>query len=111
MDFVNKLTSGNSQGHHNEQSSSTDHKKESGGFLSSISDKLTHAAGGGRESEKNEDMLDKGTLSTVFCNLFIVIFNFTFFPEQSIHIFSTTCPFLFYHTSIHVVFFLFVSNC
>ncbi|KAG5294440.1 hypothetical protein I7I48_10954 [Histoplasma ohiense] len=60
MDFVNKLTSGNSHGHQNEQSSSTDHKKESGGFLSGISDKLNHAAGGGRESEKNEDILDKG---------------------------------------------------
>ncbi|TID27452.1 hypothetical protein E2P81_ATG00209 [Venturia nashicola] len=32
----------------------------SGGFLGGITDKLNGAAGGGRESEKNEDMLDKG---------------------------------------------------
>lgn len=31
----------------------------SGGFLGGITDKLNGAAGGGRESEKNEDMLDK----------------------------------------------------
>ncbi|KLJ12804.1 hypothetical protein EMPG_12168 [Blastomyces silverae] len=59
MDFINKLAS--SQDKQKEQSSSTDHKKEgSGGFLSGIGNKLNHAAGGGRESEKNEDMLDKG---------------------------------------------------
>ncbi|PGH31411.1 hypothetical protein GX50_05829 [[Emmonsia] crescens] len=60
MDFVNKFTGGQGQGQQKEQSSSTDHKKESGGFLSGISNKLNHAAGGGKESEKNEDMLDKG---------------------------------------------------
>ena len=31
-----------------------------GGFLSGIGDKFNSAAGGGRESEKNEDYLDKG---------------------------------------------------
>ncbi|KIW03264.1 uncharacterized protein PV09_05484 [Verruconis gallopava] len=31
-----------------------------GGFLGGLGDKLNSAAGGGRESEKNEDMLDKG---------------------------------------------------
>ena len=31
-----------------------------GGFLGGIGDKLNSAAGGGRESEKNEDLLDKG---------------------------------------------------
>lgn len=31
-----------------------------GGFLGGIGDKLNSAAGGGRESEKNEDYLDKG---------------------------------------------------
>jgi hypothetical protein len=31
-----------------------------GGFLGGITDKLNSAAGGGRESEKNEDALDKG---------------------------------------------------
>jgi len=31
-----------------------------GGFLGGFGDKLNSAAGGGRESEKNEDYLDKG---------------------------------------------------
>ena len=31
-----------------------------GGFLGGLGDKLNSAAGGGRESEKNEDYLDKG---------------------------------------------------
>jgi len=35
-------------------------KKESGGFLSNMGDKLNAAGGGGRESEKDEDLLDKG---------------------------------------------------
>ncbi|KAL8825830.1 MAG: hypothetical protein Q9191_004177 [Dirinaria sp. TL-2023a] len=38
-------------------------KQESGsggGFLGGIGDKLNSAAGGGKESEKNEDLLDKG---------------------------------------------------
>ncbi|KAG7002229.1 hypothetical protein G7Y79_00028g062500 [Physcia stellaris] len=31
-----------------------------GGFMGGIGDKLNSAAGGGKESEKNEDYLDKG---------------------------------------------------
>jgi hypothetical protein len=34
-----------------------------GGFLGGIGDKLNTAAGGGKESEKNEDYLDKGSFS------------------------------------------------
>ncbi|KAI4599528.1 hypothetical protein KJ359_001974 [Pestalotiopsis sp. 9143b] len=57
MDFVNKLTGGNkaegqqatTQGQQQESSSS------GGGFM----DKLNGMAGGGKESEKNEDGLDK----------------------------------------------------
>lgn len=66
MDFVNKLTSGggNSQNQGNEQvghgSSSGEQKQGGGGFLGGIGDKLNSAAGGGKESEKNEDYLDKG---------------------------------------------------
>ncbi|KAF1943616.1 hypothetical protein EJ02DRAFT_453093 [Clathrospora elynae] len=69
MDFVNKLTGGggNNQGQGqsvNEQvaqgSSSGGEQKSSGGFLGGIGDKLNSAAGGGKESEKNEDYLDKG---------------------------------------------------
>jgi hypothetical protein len=34
--------------------------EQSGGFLGGIGEKLNSAAGGGKESEKNEDYLDKG---------------------------------------------------
>lgn len=34
--------------------------EQGGGFLSGIGDKLNSAAGGGKESEKKEDYLDKG---------------------------------------------------
>merc|ERR1711920_1096586 len=67
MDFVNKLAGGNSQGQgqtSSEQTQSTGssggQQQSSGGFLGGIGDKLNSAAGGGRESEKNEDYLDKG---------------------------------------------------
>lgn len=43
------------QGRQGEQQQSS-----SGGFLSGLGDKLNSAAGGGKESEKNEDYLDKG---------------------------------------------------
>ncbi|KAH7395675.1 hypothetical protein BKA64DRAFT_64624 [Cadophora sp. MPI-SDFR-AT-0126] len=69
MDFVNKFTGGDKQGEgqsqqqqqgqgQNEQSSSS--SSGGGGFLGGIGDKLNSAAGGGKESEKNEDYLDKG---------------------------------------------------
>ena len=35
-------------------------QNEGGGFLGGIGNKLNAAAGGGPESEKNEDLLDKG---------------------------------------------------
>ena len=37
-----------------------------GGFLGGIGDKLNSAAGGGKESEKNEDYLDKGTFPSQY---------------------------------------------
>ncbi|OAL06573.1 hypothetical protein IQ06DRAFT_330853 [Phaeosphaeriaceae sp. SRC1lsM3a] len=64
MDFVNKLAGGNNNNQQtNEQTtqgSSSGEQKSGGGFLGGIGDKLNSAAGGGRESEKNEDYLDKG---------------------------------------------------
>jgi hypothetical protein len=72
MDFVNKFTGGSnsqSQGQtSNEQITSSgsaegQQQQSSGGFLGGIGDKLNSAAGGGRESEKNEDYLDKGKLN------------------------------------------------
>lgn len=67
MDFVNKFTGGSGQGKSvNEQvtqeqgSGQQQSSSGSGGFLGGIGDKLNSAAGGGKESEKNEDYLDKG---------------------------------------------------
>ncbi|EKG11932.1 hypothetical protein MPH_10976 [Macrophomina phaseolina MS6] len=51
MDFVKNLAGGSSEDKKPEQE-----QKSSGGFM----DKLNGMAGGGRESEKNEDALDKG---------------------------------------------------
>ncbi|KAI1377035.1 hypothetical protein F4677DRAFT_65025 [Hypoxylon crocopeplum] len=55
MDFVNKLTGGSKdeQGKNNQ---GNEQQKSSGGIM----DKLNSATGGGKESEKNEDALDKG---------------------------------------------------
>jgi hypothetical protein len=70
MDFVNKAMGGgsNSQNQGQSQGGSVNEqvandKSSGGGFLGGIGDKLNSAAGGGKESEKNEDYLDKGTLS------------------------------------------------
>ncbi|KAL5121986.1 hypothetical protein ACEQ8H_000202 [Pleosporales sp. CAS-2024a] len=70
MEFVNKLAGGNNNknsssnqqttGQNAEGSSSGQQQSSGGGFLGGIGDKLNSAAGGGRESEKNEDYLDKG---------------------------------------------------
>lgn len=55
MDFLNKMQgSGKSSGQESSQ------QKSEGGMFSGLGNKLNAAAGGGPESEKNEDMLDKG---------------------------------------------------
>lgn len=41
------------------QETSHQPSSSSGGFLGGLGDKFNSAAGGGRESEKNEDYLDK----------------------------------------------------
>ncbi|KAK7906394.1 hypothetical protein PG985_016400 [Apiospora marii] len=57
MDFVNKLTGGSdSKGAEQKQQSQQSSSSAGGGFM----DKLNGMAGGGPESEKNEDALDKG---------------------------------------------------
>lgn len=61
MDFVNKFTGGDKSGE--QQTNAPTEQKQSGGFLGGIGDKLNSAAGGGKESEKNEDYLDKGSQS------------------------------------------------
>ena len=62
--FTNSFTGGNNQqqGQNTEgqQQQAQQSSSGGGGFLGGFGDKLNSAAGGGRESEKNEDMLDKG---------------------------------------------------
>ena len=64
MDFVKSMTGGGSgDNDDSKKNSSSDQKNNEsggGGFLSGIGNKLNAAAGGGPESEKNEDYLDKG---------------------------------------------------
>lgn len=75
MEYINKFTGGdnNNNQNNNQQSqqgqnqggSSNNQGESSGGFLSGIGDKFNSAAGGGKESEKNEDYLDKGKISSI----------------------------------------------
>ena len=50
----------NAVGMGNDSSSLSTQQGQGSGFLGGLSDKLNSAAGGGKESEKNEDYLDKG---------------------------------------------------
>ena len=76
MDFIKSFTGDNkapaqSQGQGQGQQQvvgggnvqNTQASGSSGGFLGGLTDKFNSAAGGGRESEKNEDYLDKGIVS------------------------------------------------
>lgn len=69
MDFVKNAMGGGDKNDKDsipQQGQSNEHGSEQssggGGFLGGIGNKLNSAAGGGKESEKNEDMLDKGRL-------------------------------------------------
>lgn len=58
MDFVNKLTGSEKKDLENKQVHTQTESSSGGGFM----DKLNGMAGGGKQSEKNEDALDKGML-------------------------------------------------
>jgi len=66
MDFlkenVNKYAGGSNSNDSANTAQSSEQKSGGGGggFLGGIGDKINSAAGGGKESEKNEDYLDKG---------------------------------------------------
>jgi hypothetical protein len=63
MDFIkNAVGGGNKQGETTQQPLGNEGTQggQGGGFLSGIGDKINTAAGGGKESEKKEDYLDKG---------------------------------------------------
>ncbi|KAF2973242.1 hypothetical protein GQX73_g246 [Xylaria multiplex] len=56
MDFVNKIVGGESKDEDKASGAKNQQEGQSGGFLG----KLNSLAGGGKESEKDEDALDKG---------------------------------------------------
>ena len=60
MDFVKNFTGGEGDNLKERKADSSEQESGGGGFLSGIGNKLNAAAGGGPESEKNEDPLDKG---------------------------------------------------
>lgn len=67
MDFLKKFTEGDNnnqgqgQGQQQNQGSSSGNQQEGGSFFDKLAGKVNTVAGGGRESEKDEDYLDKGT--------------------------------------------------
>jgi len=68
MDFLKNMTNGNNnnisqkQGQNQKNQQGQGSNQQWGGdFLSVLEDKLISTAGGGRESEKNEDMVGNGT--------------------------------------------------
>ena len=61
MDFFKQATGGGDNKEQNQNQGQGENKEQGGGgFLGGIGDKINSAAGGGKESEKNEDYLDKG---------------------------------------------------
>lgn len=60
MDFVKKFSGGSDHHNSNVPNDNISQDKPSSGFFSSLKNKMEQSAGGGRESEKNEDYLDKG---------------------------------------------------
>lgn len=62
MDFVKKFAGQEQSAQQGSAQQVPAQQGESGGFLGGIGNKLNAAAGGGPESEKNEDYLDKGRL-------------------------------------------------
>ncbi|RYP46905.1 hypothetical protein DL768_006939 [Monosporascus sp. mg162] len=56
MDFINKVTGGSNTQDKTQQQSQSGQQQDGGGIMG----KLNTMAGGGKQSEKNEDALDKG---------------------------------------------------
>ena len=92
MDFIKNAVGGqganennnNNQGE-NTQSNDQQSSGGGGGFLSGIGNKLNSAAGGGKESEKNEDYLDKGA-----CYITIITIAILTSPTQASMRYSNT---------------------
>jgi len=60
MDFIKNAMGSSESNQQGQPTQSTEQKSGGGGFMGGLGDKFNSAAGGGKESEKNEDYLDKG---------------------------------------------------
>ncbi|KAL1956154.1 hypothetical protein VTO42DRAFT_7589 [Malbranchea cinnamomea] len=60
MDYLNKLSGAGSSAGQQDSKAQEQEQGGGGGMFSGLGNKLHAAAGGGPESEKNEDPLDKG---------------------------------------------------
>lgn len=72
MDFLKNAVGGGDKKAETTQPQTTEggqggQGEQSGGFLGGLGNKLNSAAGGGKESEKNEDYLDKGMYGLESC--------------------------------------------
>ena len=63
MNFIKSAVNSSSGSNSQEQNTEQKSNEGGGGFLGGIGNKLNTAAGGGKESEKKEDLLDKGPSS------------------------------------------------
>ena len=97
MDFVKSAIGG---GDNNNKGGNTEGGGRGGGFMDGIGEKLNSAAGGGKESEKNEDLLDKGVcvlfcyfylLDQIFC-LFGSFWCFLHLPYSNAILFANPSP-------------------
>jgi hypothetical protein len=76
MDFVNKFTGGGNKDNANTEATGQQQSSSGGGgFLDGITNKVNSAAGGGKESEKNEDYLDKGIASHTSLPSFSIVLS------------------------------------
>lgn len=78
MDFLKKQMGGGETSQNETVQQGTtggEQKQGGGGFLGSLGDKFNSAAGGGKESEKNEDYIDKG-MSGLTCSIY---------PDEPLH--------------------------
>ena len=60
MDFVKNAMGGGNSNNDNQNQQGQQSSGGGGGLLGGMGDKINSMAGGGKESEKNEDYLDKG---------------------------------------------------
>lgn len=64
---------GSNQNQQQQQQPGQQSSSGGGGFLGGLGDKMNSAAGGGKESEKNEDYLDKGEFGLAMMTMLSIL--------------------------------------